>query len=80
MTNTITTEEIALIASLKALPELPTVIARSMLVAQSVKFTREERAAIQARQDVFAKLGMPGVNVPVLNHQGGRIGELVFNA
>jgi len=80
MSNTITAEELALVASLKTLPELPTVIAKSMLIAQSVKFSREERAAIQARQDVFAKLGMPGVNVPVLDHQGVRIGELVFKA
>lgn len=79
MTNTITTEELELIASLKTLPELPTVIAPSVLVAQSVKFTSEERKAIAARQQVFLKLGLPGaVSVPVVDHLGVRIGELVF--
>ena len=79
MSNTITTEELELIASLKALPAVPTVIAPSMLVAQSVKFSTEERQAVAARQQVFLKLGLPGVvNVPVIDHQGVRIGELVF--
>lgn len=80
MSNTITAEERALIASLKTLPAIPTVIAKSMLIAQTVKFTAEERAAISARADVFAKLGMPGVNVPVMDHQGVRIGELRFTS
>lgn len=79
MSNAITTEELDLIATLKALPALPLVIAQSVLVAQSVKFTAEERQAIAARQQVFLKLGMPGaVFVPVVDHLGGRIGELVF--
>lgn len=77
--STITAEELALIASLKTLPAVPVVVAQSMLYAQSVKFTDEERAAITARQQVFLKLGMPGrVTVPVFHHEGGRIGELIF--
>lgn len=80
MSNTITAEELSLIASLKTLPEIPTVTARSMLIAQTVRFTTEERTAISLRANVFAKLGMPGVNVPVLDHSGVRIGELVFKA
>jgi hypothetical protein len=79
MSNTITAVEKALIASLKTLPELPTVVAPSVLVAQSVKLNAEERAAITARQAVFGKLGLPtAVTLVVQDHRGVRIGDLVF--
>lgn len=78
MTNTeITGQDIK--AAVAALPELPTVIANTMMFAQSYEPTRVERAAIDARREFFRWVGMPtNVNVPVRDEQGGLIGHLVF--
>lgn len=78
--NTITPEELALIATLKSLPALPVVVAGSMLYAQGVKLTSEERANIKERQRVFLALGLPGtVNLRVEDHAGARLGSLQFD-
>jgi len=58
------TDEI--LAAVRALPELPTVHAKSMLQSQSWTPTAEQRAAIDARREFFRSLEMPeAVNVQV---------------
>lgn len=66
-------------ARITALPELPTVVAASMIYAQGWRPTAQERAAIAARSEFFKWAGMgPAVTVPVVNFEGGRIGSLTF--
>jgi hypothetical protein len=58
------TDEI--LAAVRALPELPTVYAKSMLQSQGWSPTAKERAAINARREFFRLLEMPeGVHVDV---------------
>lgn len=71
--------DLELIAQLKSLPQLPSITAGSMLYAQGVRLSLEERQAIRERKAIFVQLGMPGsVTLPVHDFTGARIGELVF--
>lgn len=63
----------------KALPELPVVIARDMIYAQAWSPNAEERQAIQARSDFFERHGLDRtVHIQVRDEHGLRIGSLKF--
>ena len=73
------TDTAALIAEIKSLPKLPTVRAKSMLVAQTIKWSAEDQAAFAAHRAFNAKHGFPQrVSVPVVRADDVRIGELVL--
>lgn len=66
--------------SIRDLPELPTVYAVSMLVAQGYRPSKGERAAITARADFFEseELGRE-VHIRVVDpYTGAHIGSLIF--
>jgi len=53
-------------AAVRALPELPTVYAKSTLHSQGWTPTATERAAIDARREFFRLVGMPeAVNITI---------------
>lgn len=73
------TDTAALIAEIQSLPDVPSIVAKSVLIAQSVKLSDDDKVAIEARRAFFAKMGMPeSVSLPVFDLDGVRIGELRF--
>jgi len=66
--------------AVKALPELPTLFATSMIYAQGWKPSTEELAAIKARKAFFREIGIPdSLNITVKHPQTGEtIGYMQF--
>jgi hypothetical protein len=77
MTQTMSTEEIT--TTVRNLPALPQVMAKSMLFAQGYRPTQTERAAMVARAEFFEMMGMTRtVSIAVVDFDGVRIGSLEF--
>lgn len=68
-----------IVERVRNMPKLPVIVARSMMMAQSVQLSQANRDAIKARKDFFREMGMgTEVRLRVESWDGMKLGEMIY--